>query len=621
MPKFQLVLLIHAHQPVGNFEDVLERCLRAIVFAFRRSARAASLHSHRPALFRARCWNGSSARIPNISNGCASWSRSGQVEIVGGGFYEPILIAIPPEDRHAQITRLADYIEKHFERAAARSVACRARLGAADSFVLLRRRAWNTRWWTTTIFSARDSNSNNSTVIIMAEDQGHTVKVLPGLKALRYLIPFRDAERDYAISSRRRGRRTSGRRSRPWATTWKNSVSGPALTSIATRTDGSKNFFSALEKNSRLAGNLPLRRTRSPSRTPLGRADLPTASYTEMMEWALPTPARNRFHGLCEEFASRPECLPFLRGGDLAEFFHEILRVESAAEENAARFREGAQAGRYIRAATKSSRAALRRGADAAAAAASATTPTGMAFSADFIRRTCARRLWRSLIAAQKRSRIAGAPQEQYFTVSTKIDFDADGHEEIYFTSRPVRRARAAGRTAARFPRSIAGRASTALINSLMRRPEAYHDRLKNAPSKMTPGVQSIHDQMRVKEEGLERWLQLRPLAAACFPVLLFGREKKHQDCATARLDEDAAAGGGALPCGGFFEDARGHGIGGKRRLACRKDNFVRASARTDLPSPAKRRCAAPRPASASVTDRDRGGGEFPRAVGAGSLF
>ena len=40
--------------------------------------------------------------------------QSGQVEIVGGGFYEPILIAIPPEDRHEQITRLADYIEKHF---------------------------------------------------------------------------------------------------------------------------------------------------------------------------------------------------------------------------------------------------------------------------------------------------------------------------------------------------------------------------------------------------------------------------------------------------------------------------------------------------------------------------
>ena len=41
-------------------------------------------------------------------------SQSGQVEMVGGGFYEPILISIPPADQHEQITRLGDYIEKHF---------------------------------------------------------------------------------------------------------------------------------------------------------------------------------------------------------------------------------------------------------------------------------------------------------------------------------------------------------------------------------------------------------------------------------------------------------------------------------------------------------------------------
>ena len=41
--------------------------------------------------------------------------KRGQIEIVGGGYYEPILIAIPLADRQEQITRLADYIEKHFD--------------------------------------------------------------------------------------------------------------------------------------------------------------------------------------------------------------------------------------------------------------------------------------------------------------------------------------------------------------------------------------------------------------------------------------------------------------------------------------------------------------------------
>src|SRR6202008_974508 len=52
-----------------------------------------------------------------------------------------------------------------------------------------------------------------------------------------------------------------------------------------------------------------------------GRADLPTASYTEMMEWALPTAARMRFHALTEGFAARPESLPFFRGGIWGDFF------------------------------------------------------------------------------------------------------------------------------------------------------------------------------------------------------------------------------------------------------------------------------------------------------------
>src|SRR5712692_9079552 len=34
--------------------------------------------------------------------------------MVGGGFYEPILISIPAADQRVQIIRLADYLEQHF---------------------------------------------------------------------------------------------------------------------------------------------------------------------------------------------------------------------------------------------------------------------------------------------------------------------------------------------------------------------------------------------------------------------------------------------------------------------------------------------------------------------------
>src|SRR5260370_7868454 len=34
--------------------------------------------------------------------------------MVGGGFYEPILISIPAADQRVQLIRLADYLEHHF---------------------------------------------------------------------------------------------------------------------------------------------------------------------------------------------------------------------------------------------------------------------------------------------------------------------------------------------------------------------------------------------------------------------------------------------------------------------------------------------------------------------------
>src|SRR6202451_1938947 len=56
---------------------------------------------------------------------------------------------------------------------------------------------------------------------------------------------------------------------------------------------------------------------------PLGRADLPTASYTEMMEWVLPTRVRQRYHAVQKEFSARPEVVSFLRGGSWRGFFRK----------------------------------------------------------------------------------------------------------------------------------------------------------------------------------------------------------------------------------------------------------------------------------------------------------
>ena len=38
-----------------------------------------------------------------------------QIELMGGGFYEPIMVMLPERDRIGQIERYADYLQKYFK--------------------------------------------------------------------------------------------------------------------------------------------------------------------------------------------------------------------------------------------------------------------------------------------------------------------------------------------------------------------------------------------------------------------------------------------------------------------------------------------------------------------------
>jgi 4-alpha-glucanotransferase len=536
VPKFQLVLLIHAHQPVGNFEDVLARAYERSYLPFlevlaRHTSIRIGLHYSGSLLEwieRAR---------PEYFDRLRELAGRGQVEIIGGGFYEPILIAIPPEDRQAQIARLADYIEKHF--------------GSRPRGAWLAERVWEPQLPSTLApahveYTLVDDNHflgagfelERLFGYFTAEDEGQTVKVLPGLKALRYLIPFREAAETpqflrRAAAEHRGSFATMGddlEKFGVWPGTYEHCYVNGWL----------DRFFSELEKNADwLETSTPADAIQS--HTPLGRADLPTASYTEMMEWALPTPARNRFHILCGEFASRPEALPFLRGAIWRNFFSKYCESNLLHKKML-----------HVSAKVRRMAATPRRDKASRAACAEAQTLLlrsqcndsywhgifGGLYSPHL--RTA---LWNSLIRAETISDSL-AHRGKPFTASEKMDFDSDGNEEIYFTS---------GRCAALVQPEDGATISaldcrtsgTALINSLARRREAYHDRLKNAPSKITPGVQSIHEQVRVKEEGLERWLNYDRWPRHTFRVMLFGPEKNYQDYAAVRLDENAAVAAG----------------------------------------------------------------------------
>jgi alpha-amylase len=299
-------------------------------------------------------------------------------------------------------------------------------------------------------------------------------------------------------------------------------------------------FFSAIESNFEWLEMVPPGEALA-KRPPLGRVDLPTASYTEMMEWVLPTSVRQKFHALLDEFSGRPDLRRFLRGGFWRGFFSKyaesnllhkkMLRVSSKLRN------EGAKGSR------KSSKSAARQAEARTHLLRSQCNDAywhgvfGGLYSP--LLRT---ELWRELVRAETIADSLHHGAKSYQAI-TRLDFDADGREEIEITSpqfAAVVKPSDGGTLAVLDFRPSA----VTLINSLQRRVEAYHSKLQNA-AQFAAKVASIHDQTVAKEPGLEKRLKYDRWARNAFRLLLFEPEKTHAEFESLRLEESAAFAGG----------------------------------------------------------------------------
>jgi hypothetical protein len=534
--KFHLTLLIHAHQPAGNFESVFERAYQTCYLPFVEHLDAhpkvhLGLHYSGPLL----AWF--EKNRPDYFVRLRKLVDSGQVEIVGGGFYEPILVSIPPEDQHEQILRLASYIEKYF--------------GRAPSGAWLAERVWEPQLPSALAtanvaytlvddmhFLAAGFEPEELFGAYLAEDRGKTVWLYPGQKALRYLVPFGKVEdviaylRD-AASKHPGGVAAMGDDMEKFGV-W------PGTHHHCYKDGWLKDFFTALEKNSDwLSTTTPNAYLQSHS--PLGRADLPTASYTEMLEWALPTRVRQRFHEVLKEFSSRPEVLSFLRGGSWRGFLRKypesnllhkkMLRVSTRIAAAPVRHDGSRSAEEMLQARDLLLRA---QGND--------VYWHGIfgGIYAPHLRTEPWRNLIRAEAIADRHTPGALVPRVEF------LDYDADGANELLFTSpeAQVLLKPSDGGTLAALDFRLAG---ATLINSILRRPEAYHTRLREAAGKPTAGAAiSIHEQTRVKEPGLEKYLRYDRWPRHAFRVMLFDPARSHADYEALELREDAGFAGGA---------------------------------------------------------------------------
>jgi len=188
----QFLLAFHNHQPVGNFENVFREAFEKCYDPF--------LHfleehpSFRVTLHYSGClldWL--EAREKPFLKRLERLVRKRQVELLGGGYYEPILPLIPEQDAVDQLQFMNRYLEQHFNQ--------------TPSGFWLSERVWEPKLpriaaqaglrYTTvddTHFSLAGIPESEIKDFFVTEEEGCPLYLFPIPKELRYVIPFREPE-------------------------------------------------------------------------------------------------------------------------------------------------------------------------------------------------------------------------------------------------------------------------------------------------------------------------------------------------------------------------------------------------------------------------------------------
>ncbi|WP_457749786.1 alpha-amylase/4-alpha-glucanotransferase domain-containing protein [Sulfurimonas sp.] len=208
MKKVSLLFGIHMHQPVDNFDEAIENAVKLCYAPFFETMR-----KYPDFKFALHCsgWLLEKIRLqyPALFENMQFLTKSGSIEWFSGAYYEPVLSAIPSKDKIAQITKLTQYIEKHFdckprglwlaERVWENSLLCDLHACGIE-YVMLDDYHF--------ISNGYDREKMNG--YYTTEENAKELKLFPISKSLRYALPFSQAEDSIAsLLQDREGKNTA----------------------------------------------------------------------------------------------------------------------------------------------------------------------------------------------------------------------------------------------------------------------------------------------------------------------------------------------------------------------------------------------------------------------------
>lgn len=317
--KIKFALGIHNHQPVGNFDSVIEKAFTKAYIPFLdllEKYPQIKLNLH----FTGPLWDFIIEKKGFLIEKINQLILKGQIELLTGAYYEPILPAILDHDKIGQINKQTQEIQRQFnytpkgmwlaERVWEPSLAKPISM-AGVKYILLDE----------SHFYCAGVNPDQLFGYYLTEEFGHKLAIFPISERLRYLIPFAEHRRTFdhlwqwatPDGERIAIMADDGEKFGVWPKTFETVYTNGWL----------ERFFQLITENSDWIEMTTFSEYLE-AHKPLGRIYLPAASYSEMMQWSLPTKIRRQFETIKSDISDRGELeklAPYLRAGFWRNFF------------------------------------------------------------------------------------------------------------------------------------------------------------------------------------------------------------------------------------------------------------------------------------------------------------
>jgi 4-alpha-glucanotransferase len=501
--QIRFVLAIHNHQPVGNFDYIFERALEDSYRPF------LDVLSRYPSLKLSLHVSGSlmewlDAHHPDYVTRLAEMVERGQIEILGGAYFEPILGMIPSWDRVGQIRNYTRWLQN--------------RLGATVRGMWIPERVWEQSFTRDLVdagieytvlddfhFKCAGLTDDQLTGHFLTEDEGRLLSVFPGSERLRYTIPFAGPEASIEYLARIAERQPNativfgddGEKFGIWPETKKHVYDEGWLT----------RFFDAVVQNQSWI-NVTTLAEAFDNVPPVGKVYLPTCSYREMTEWAMPVDRQVEYDRLAHEMQNDPRWASlqtFVRGGfwrnfkvkypETDEMYTRMMMVSRRVQETLQIAAAGDPVNTDV---VEQARTELYRG----------QCNCGYwhgAFGGCYLPHL-RNAVYQHLIAADNLlDRAVGRPNT--WIEATADDFNFDARQEIRLVNDRLMALVAPSRGGMMTELDVR-RIQHNLLATLDRRPEAYHRLVMAGEHQNTGDVASIHDRVVFKQPGLNERLQ-----------------------------------------------------------------------------------------------------------------